>query len=261
MKKIKILILSDINTSTEKIVQNGLNLAKILDGEIDFFCVKKPTDIVKKESQLSVMRTINEKFLEADNQIKKLITEINNDNSISIHHQVSFGNLKDEIGNRIKETKPDLIILGNKNSKILSFLGDNILELVLKEHEGTVMIASDKITLEASSELSLGLLNDANLISTNNYQNSIVSYAKKPLISFQVNSDKVTLQDKNSKPKNIIQFVFENGDNALASMSKYMSKNNVQLLFVNREINKTKEVKYKFDNLANELNCSIMLTH
>mgnify|MGYP005831646911 FL=1 len=140
MKKIKILILSDINTSTEKIVKNGLNLAKILDGEVDFLCVKKPTDIIKNENQLSVMRTINEKFLEADTQIKKLITEINNDNNITIHHQVSFGNLKDEISNRIKETKPDLIILGNKNSKILSFLGDNILELVLKEHQGLSLI-------------------------------------------------------------------------------------------------------------------------
>ena len=48
MKKIKILVLSDINTSTEKIIKNSLNLAKILHGEIDFFCVKKPTDIVKK---------------------------------------------------------------------------------------------------------------------------------------------------------------------------------------------------------------------
>ena len=158
MKKIKILILSDINTSTEKIVKNGLNLAKILDGEIDFFCVKKPTDIVKKESQLSVMRTINEKFLEADTQIKK-------------------------------------------------------------------------------------------------------SFAKKPLISFQVKSDTVTDQNKDSKPENMVEFVFENGDNTLTNMSKYMSKNNVQLLFVNRERDKTKEAKYKFGNLAKELNCSIMLTH
>ena len=261
MKKIKILILSDINTSTEKIVKNGLNLAKILDGEIDFFCVKKPTDIVKKESQLSVMRTINEKFLEADTQIKKLITEINNDHSIAIHHQVSFGNLKDEISNRIKETQPDLIILGNKNSKILSFLGDNILDLVLKEHQGTVMIASDKITLEASSELSLGLLNESRLISANNYRDTIVSFAKKPLISFQVKSDTITDQNKDSKPENMVEFVFENGDNTLTNMSKYMSKNNVQLLFVNRERDKTKEAKYKFGNLAKELNCSIMLTH
>ena len=66
-------------------------------------------------------------------------------------------------------------------------MGDNILELVLKEHKGTVMIASDKITLEASSELSLGLLNESKSISTNNYRNAIVSFAKKPLISFQVN--------------------------------------------------------------------------
>ena len=35
----------------------------MIDGEVDFFCVKKPTDIVEKESQLSAIRTINENIM------------------------------------------------------------------------------------------------------------------------------------------------------------------------------------------------------
>ena len=40
-QKCKILVLSDLDASTAKIIKNGVNLAKIVDGEINFFCVKK----------------------------------------------------------------------------------------------------------------------------------------------------------------------------------------------------------------------------
>jgi hypothetical protein len=60
--KNKILVLSDINSSTTGILTNALNLAKIVSGEITLFCVKKPTDIVENDSQLSAMRIINKKF-------------------------------------------------------------------------------------------------------------------------------------------------------------------------------------------------------
>ena len=102
IQKCKILVLSDLDTSTEKIIKNGVNLAKIVDGEINFFCVKKATDIVEKESQLSAMRTINEKFLEVDNSIKKIIKSrtcgsietsslffFNSNNSVSIRKSLN----------------------------------------------------------------------------------------------------------------------------------------------------------------------------
>ena len=64
--KCNILVLSDIDKSANTILKNAINLAKIVDGDVNFFCVKKPTEIVEKDSQLSAMRAINEKFLETD---------------------------------------------------------------------------------------------------------------------------------------------------------------------------------------------------
>ena len=66
--KNKILVLSDIDSSTKGILTNAVNLAKIIAGEVTLFCVKKATDIIENESQLSAMRTINEKFLKTDNE-------------------------------------------------------------------------------------------------------------------------------------------------------------------------------------------------
>ena len=158
--KCNILVLSDTDKSARAILKNAINLAKIVDGDVNFFCVKKPTEIVEKDSQLSAMRAINKKFLETDNQIKSLIAALSKDEQIKISHKISFGNLKDEIGEQIEKSKPDIIVLGKQKSKMLSFLGDNIIDFVLKEFSGTVLITSDKITIEANSELSLGILNN-----------------------------------------------------------------------------------------------------
>ena len=45
----------------------------------------------------------------------------------------SFGNIKDEIRTYIKDTKPDIIVLGQRDSKPLKFIGDSITHFLLKE--------------------------------------------------------------------------------------------------------------------------------
>jgi nucleotide-binding universal stress UspA family protein len=251
--KNKILVLSDIDSSTKGILTNALNLAKIVAGEVTLFCVKRPTDIVENDSQLSAMRIINEKFLEIENKIKSVISVLSNDEKIRISHKISFGNLKDEISKQIKATKPDIIVLGKHKSKIFSFLGDNIIDFVLKEFAGTVMITSDKITVKADSELSLGLLNENKNLPKNRFKKTLVSFALKPLKSFQIHNNNA-FKNKEDNPEKIIEYIFEEGDNALKNIDNYLVKNKIQLLFVPRE-------KNKIGNLANHINCSLMLTN
>jgi nucleotide-binding universal stress UspA family protein len=251
--KNKILVLSDIDSSTTGILTNALNLAKIVAGEVTLFCVKKPTDIVENDSQLSAMRIINKKFLETENQIKSMISVLSNEEKIRISHKISFGNLKDEISKQIKATKPDIIVLGKQKSKIFSFLGDNIINFVLKEFAGTVMITSDKITVKANSELSLGLLNENENLPKNPFKKTLVSFALKPLKSFQIHNN-TRLKNEVADPEKIIEYIFEEGDNALRNIDNYLVKNKIQLLFVPRG-------KNKIGNLANHINCSLMLTN
>ncbi|QTE21461.1 universal stress protein [Polaribacter cellanae] len=250
--KCKILVLSDVDNSTSEILKKGVDLANVVQAEIDFFCVKKPTDVVEKESQLSAMRSINKKFIETDNQIKKIIDTISNEKDFKISHKISFGNLKDEITNHLKETKPDIVLLGKRKSKVFSFFGDNLIDLILKEFNGTILIVSEENLLEAKEEISLGLLNNVNL-STNRFMETLVSYSNKPLKSFQIN----TVKEKVSNPKNTIEFVFEEGDNAIKNLSNYLSKNKIDLLFLNRE----KETNSKIGSLVNSLNCSLMVSN
>lgn len=251
-QKCKILVLSDIDSSTEKIIKNGVNLAKIVNGEITFFCVKKATDIVEKESQLSAMRTINEKFLEVDNKIKKIIKEHSKNEGIKIDYKISFGNLKNEISKQIEETNPDIIVLGKSKSNVLSFVGDNIIDYVLKEYSGTVMIVSGNNLLEASSDITLGLLDNVNTFS-NKFAETIVSYSDKSFVSFCINDDKLDSKNINDSSKKIVEFVFEKGDNVLKHISNYLSKSKVNLLFINRE-------KQDIKSIIKNLDCSLILT-
>jgi hypothetical protein len=75
-KKYKILVLSDLKEGTDSTLKNAISLSKIIDADIEFFHVKKPTDIVERESQLSAMRTINKEYLETEKKIKNTIEPI-----------------------------------------------------------------------------------------------------------------------------------------------------------------------------------------
>jgi hypothetical protein len=193
------------------------------------------------------------KSLETENQIKSVISVLSNEEKIRISHKISFGNLKDEINKQIKATKPDIIVLGKQKSKIFSFLGDNIIDFILKEFAGTIMITSDKITLKANSELSLGLLNENKNLPKNPFKKTLVSFALKPLKSFQIHNN-TQLKNEVANPEKIIEYIFEEGDNALRNIDNYLVKNKIQLLFVPRK-------KNKIGNLANHINCSLMLTN
>ena len=58
----KIAVFLDLKESEINTLKSTLNLAKMINGEVEFFHVKKPTEMIKEESQLSAMKTINDKY-------------------------------------------------------------------------------------------------------------------------------------------------------------------------------------------------------
>ena len=163
--KYKILVLSDLKENTDCMLQKAVRLSTTIDAEIELLHVKKPTDVIETDSQLSAMRTINEVYVKTDKKIKDLITPFTKDNGVEIKTTIAFGNIKNEIENCIHTCKPDVIVLGNKKRKVLSFIGDNITDFVLKTHQGPVMITSALDGFDPEKELSLDFLkNERQLI-------------------------------------------------------------------------------------------------
>ena len=105
----------------------------MINGEVELFHVKSATEIVESESQLSAVRNINEQYIVADKKIKGLLEPISKDYHLKVKYKYAFGNVKDEIEKYINKVKPDIIVLGKRKSKALSFIGDNITDFVLKK--------------------------------------------------------------------------------------------------------------------------------
>ncbi len=263
--KYKILVLSDLKQAASTMLKSTVSLAKMIDGEIDFLCVKKPSEIVERENQLSAIRTINQEHFTAKKEMLNLIKPISEDYNIKINHTLSYGNVKDEIGSYIKEQQPDIIVIGKRKSKTINILGDNITQFVLNKHSGTIMISAEKNTIEPDKELSLGIIEDAKEIFNSEFTKNLLKNTQKPLKAFKVieNSDKkneVSLNDNET-----VEYVFEENSDTIKNISNYLSKSNINLLCIDRDKEKDKNSKHLLKSDINRLiknfNVSLLLTN
>ena len=88
--KYKILLLSDLNKSATSELISTVSLARMLDGDITLFHVKKPTDIVERESQLSAMRSINEEHISTNKIIENLIKPVCQEYQLNIQLNLHY---------------------------------------------------------------------------------------------------------------------------------------------------------------------------
>jgi nucleotide-binding universal stress UspA family protein len=263
--KYKILVLSDLKKSTHEIVKSTISLAKMIDADISFFHVKKPIDVVESESQLSAYRVINEQHTVTKNSIENVIESVSKIYGVELDYSYKFGNVKNEIGDYIIKYNPDIIVLGKRNSNLINFIGDSITDFVLKTYKGIIMIVGDENGLEPNQSFSLGLLNGQSFSNDSEFKMAIFSKAQKPLKAFSIveKLNKIDNKDRTSGTKTI-EYVFEYNDNALQSLSSYLSKNNINLLLIDRN-NKNHEQQRHLKQLdiksvINKLNVSLLIS-
>jgi len=253
--KYKILVLSDLSSSSRMVLKSTVSLAKMINGNIKLFHVKKPIEIVEKDNQLSAMRIINQEQNVTGNKIQNLIAPISKDYGVNIDSAFSFGNVKHEIDEYIKKQQPDIIVLGKRKSKAFNLIGDNITDFVLKKHNGVIMIAADKNAIVPNEELSLGVLNGLERSFNMDFADDLMRHTQKPLKSFKIVKNSNTSEGiKNPSDKKIIEYVFEQGDNVIKNLSNYISKNNINLFCLDRGKKNANE------NIINKLNVSLLVT-
>ena len=258
--KYKILVLSDLKKSPSTILKSTVSLAKIIDGDIKFFHVKKPSDVVERESQLSAMRTINQEQIITGKKIQEALAPISKDYNVNINSTFAFGNVKNEIEEHIKATNPDVIVLGKRKAKGLRFLGDNITDFVLKIHKGPVMIASNKNGFTPDKELHLGLFNDNEESFDLEFTEALIAQTKRPLKSFNIiTNTNVTEEKEVSVSTKTVDFVFEKNDNTIKNLSNYLLKNDVNLLCVNRQKDKSNVLKSEIKDVIDNVNVSLFI--
>ncbi|MDO7173482.1 universal stress protein [Mariniflexile sp. AS56] len=261
--KYKILVLADLKKSTSTTLKSTLSLAEMIGAEVELFHVKSASEVVERDNQLSAIRTINHDYLATDKKLKKLIQSVSENHQINLNYSFAFGNVKHEIANCIEEKQPDIIVLGNKKNNLLHVGGNKIIQFVIKQFNGTILIADPNNSLDSSKELSLGVLNSMNAMLNNSLTETLLANTKEPLKSFKILEKSKGLNQENfSTHIDTVEYVFEQNDNAINNLSNYISKNNINLLCVDRFENgaknktKTQEVK----SMIKKLNVSLLLT-
>lgn len=262
MKKYKILVLSNLDSSTQKILKSAVSLAKMIDGQIEVFSVTKPTEIIAGDNQLSAIRTINTQHTTTGKQMKGLINPVSEEYSIDIKYSFVFGNVKNEIKSLIEERKPDIIILGKRKSSPLKLIGDNMTQFVFNTFKGAIMIAADKSTMEPNKEISFGTLNNLEPLVNLKFAEDLMANNKNSLKSFKI-VKKVGDSEVMNTPANekMVEYVFEHNDSSIKSLSNYLTKSNINLLYLNRikpQVDNSMVSDIK--NLVNNLDVNLLIT-
>ena len=109
------------------------------------------------------------------------------------------------------------------------------------------------------------MLNSAASLTDLQFTKDLMSHTLAPLKSFKIVKNNSAL-DKVAAPatEKKVEYVFEQSDSAYKSLAKYLSKNNVDLLYINR----VKEQSDKYMNLMksdikellNTLNVTLLVT-
>lgn len=263
-KKYKIVVLADLKKSVATTLKSAVSIAKLIHGDIYFFYVKNAVNVVERDNQLSAIRSINQDYAATNKKIKKLVDTVSNEFQVKIHYSFAFGNVKHEIDQFVKEQKPDIIVLGKKKFNPLSLVGDNMIQFVLKQYHGTVFIADSKNTIEPNDKLSLGILNSFETTSTSNLIEDLLAHAQKPIKSFQIVEKVERLDQVNVSAKvDTVNYVFQQNDNSIKNLSTYLTKNNINLLYVDRmettSKSKSNAIKQNIKDMS-KLNVSLLLT-
>lgn len=236
-KKYKIVVLSDMKDTMQTTLKSAVSLAKMIHGEIEVFSVLKPTEIVEKENQLSAMRSINSVQTKSNSTLSKTIAPIAKEYGIEINYSYAVGNVKNEITRYLDEHKPNIVVLGKRKTKPFQILGDSVNAFVLKRFSGNIMVTNDKNVLDTNNPISLGILNGSESLMNKSLPTELMAYSDKPLKNYKFVKETSNNTDtaQPTSDKKTVDYVFNHSDNALNNLTKYINKNNINLLFVDRE--------------------------
>ncbi|HBR55008.1 MAG TPA: hypothetical protein DEA82_12820 [Flavobacteriaceae bacterium] len=263
--KYKVLVLSDLTDDSINVLQTATKVAQIIDGQVDLFHVRKATNVVKQSNQLAAMRAINDNYKAIEKELNSLAGSVSEIDEIKINPVFSFGNIKKQIENHIETTKPDIVVLGKRKSVKPALFGDKIIPFVLKKFKGEVLLI-DKDTVWDTQALSVGLFNATDNVDSNSqFIHHVIARSEKPVRAFKV-ADKTIAENEGNDPtlKEVVSYIFEKNDDALKTISNYMSKNKVNLMFVDRKPSTSKVATglsiSELNNLIDNLKAPLLLS-
>ncbi|MCW5520642.1 universal stress protein [Aureitalea sp. L0-47] len=235
MKKNNIVVLINLDKPQLNIVRNSINVANSLNAVLTFLYVKKATDAVQNENHISAIKTLTDTHMKIDGKMRELLEPFQKSTDTKIRSKIAIGNVKNHIGKYLNELNPDLVILGKRPKKVLPWEGDRLTQFVVNEFNGPVLISATDQVLELNEQLSLGLLSASGSDAPKGIVEDLLKISSQPVKSFRIVNKSSDTQSSSTMPFKTVEYAFEPGDNAVKNLSKYVLRNNVNLLFLDRD--------------------------
>ncbi len=236
--KYKLLVLIDLAQVAPEVLQYAINLSKLIDGSIELFYVKTPTEIVKNDNQSSAIIAIEKERSSIKKQMEKLTERIAKEENISIKYDFTFGNIKNEVLDHLNSKQPDIVVLGKGKPKLLSFFSDNLTQFVINNFGGNVLITGKTNT--PYTDMLLGFFDEHSNQDNFEITQDLKQLSTSPIINFKFKNKEATTSTKPEGDKESITFEFEETANTLSGLSSYVLKSNVELLCLVRNTKKNR---------------------
>ena len=247
----KILVLTDLKETTYSVLNHATELASLVDSEVMFLHVRKPSNIVGGENQYSAMRSINKDYITTSKRIADLADNLGK----SVNYNLVYGSVRGEIRKVLNDFRPDTVILGKRRPKFAKLIGDGVTDFVLRRHYGTVVIAAEGKELLQFPELSLGSLNSFSHDLEGIFVSAIMNRSKKPLKVFRIDRDgDFGIENQNPSSSDQVEIIFQGDSNIMSKISKYVNKSSINLLLVNREKKSQNKIMKSTSNLRSLIN-------
>ncbi|WP_036384861.1 universal stress protein [Muricauda sp. MAR_2010_75] len=234
--KYRISVLLDLSKSSELVLTNAVQLAKTLNGSVEVFHVKPAADIVKRESQLSAIRTIYKDDRDTRSKMQDLIRSIEQEEGITLSYKLEYGNVKNRVRDYLALQKPDILVLGKRRA---GFFGESITDFVINEININVLITGKDDKFHTFKDINLGVFGSGLRENGLEIIKDLKRDSEKPVRIFNIKG-KVQLSEQEIHPlQKTVSYVFSEGANALDGLVSYVSRTNTQLLCVPKSQSKT----------------------
>lgn len=247
--KHKIALFTDLQEDISSLLKSAISFAQIINGEIEVIAVTKPTAFMEKENQLSAIRSLNREYLLANKRMKDLLSPIIKNYRVPINYSSTFGNIRNGIDRYLHENNPDVIVLGRHKSKHFNSAENRTINFVLNVFKGTVLVVPYNKGLEPGRKMGIGSFNCSEALFNGPFTKELFLHAKGTMKAFNmVESSKVPPPTNNSFGLKTIQYVFDHNENTVNNLPVYLSKSNIDLLFLDG-VNKEKEALSRLLNV------------
>lgn len=227
-----ILVLTDLSEASKIALRNATKLAKLVNGKVSAYNVQPVKQFTEEENQLSLGRKLSENYKRTQAKAKRLISAIGEEEDMEIGFTMDWGNVKNCILNKVEDTRPDMVILGRRKSKLTDLLRVGVTQFVIDNCDASILISGSDRELHSFTDLSLGFFGETKEKGGLRIIDHLQE-APRSVKYFGIRSRKQTMETDGPVQKGGTSFVFpQEGPNAIEALTSYVLGTKTQLFCI-----------------------------